>query len=156
LICANERGWKFPGLGPTDSCSARKRRGRSWQEFSFRRTERGAVAQNHRCAPSRACSGQELLAFCCAAARTSLPHSSLRNDDTSFTDRPARVVRRLYAFTPCSGRQLPLASPQAAKMALFQTAINTAPGPRRTGSSAGRHRPGPPRPPGRGAGRRRR
>jgi hypothetical protein len=125
LICANERGAKFPGLGPTDSaCPTRKRRGRSWQEFSFRWTERGAVAQNHRCAPSLACSGQELLAFCCAAARTSLPHSSLRNDDTSFTDRPAHVIQRLYAFTPCSVRQLPLASPQTAKMVLFQTAIN--------------------------------
>lgn len=52
LICANKRAVKFPGLGPTDSaCPARKRRRRYWQEFDFRRTERGAVAQNHRCAP---------------------------------------------------------------------------------------------------------
>jgi hypothetical protein len=43
LICANERGVRFPGLGRADSaCPARKRRGRTCQEFGFRRTERGA------------------------------------------------------------------------------------------------------------------
>ena len=59
------------------------------------------MAPSRRCAPRRTCAGHELLAFClvaapwrshssCAAARTSLPRSSLRNDNAYFTKGPTR------------------------------------------------------------------
>ena len=68
--------------------------------------------------------------FCYAAARTSPPHSSLRHDNTSFNDRPARVIQRLNAFTlalpgnsrwpPLKPRKWPSFKPRSTRSEPFQ------------------------------------